>query len=161
MSSFIPLPGAADQPAPHTVPGDGFFPEIDLVALKAAFRVDPTVTDDRLRDSALVAVIEVARELSAWRGVQVAAGFATLEDVPNRRGPQLVDGLAWSTVLYVRAVSSLIAAELAERTRNAGATVAGHERADELETAADIHRQAYRWALSDLVGRPRTTIELI
>lgn len=161
MSAFVPLPAAAENPAPQPLPGDGFFPDVDLAKLREAVRIDATVTPTRLRDSALAAILALAGELSTWRLDQVTQGFTKLDVVPNPRGPQKLGNLAWSTAHYLRAVASLTAADLAERTRDAGATLAGHDRADELETAADLHRRNYRWAVSDLTGRSRSTIELI
>lgn len=162
MSAFVPLPEAAEYPAPAALASDGFFPAIDLEVLRTSVRIDPTVTPTRLRESALDSVLSIARDLHAWRIEQVAAGYETLAEVPNPFGPQLVaEGLAWSTVTYLRAVASLTAADLADRGRDAGATQAGQDRADELETAADVHRRNHRWALTDLLGVGRSTIELI
>lgn len=162
MSAFVPLPAAAENPAPAPLPESGFWPAVDFDELRAAVRIDPTVTTDRLRDSALAARLDIARELDTWRAVQEAAGYAKLADVPNPRGPNLAaEGLAWSTALYLRALASLVAADMADRTRDAGTTLAGQDRADELETTGDVHRRNYRHALSDLQGRTRSTIELI
>lgn len=162
MTSFVSLPSAADQPAPQPVPGDGFFPTIDIEALRESVRIDQTVTSVRLRDAVIAAVLGIGQELGTWRYGHVLTGIAKLEDVPNPRGPQLAaEGVAWSTALYLRAIASLTAADLVDKGRDAGTTLAGHDRADELETVADIHRRNYRWAVNDLIGRPRSTIELI
>ncbi len=161
MSGFVSLPSAADQPAPQPIPGDGFFPDVDLAALREGVRIDPTVTPVRLRDSALAAVLGIGQELAAWRKGQELAGIAKLEDVPNPRGPDKFGDLAWSTSLYLRAVASLTAADLADRVRDAGTTLAGHDRADELEGVAEVHRRNYRWAVNDLIGRPRSIIEAL
>lgn len=159
--SFVSLPSAADQPAPPPIPGDGFFPDVDLEALRASVRIDQTVTPVRLQDSALVAVLGIGQELAAWRRGQELAGVTRLEDAPNPRGPSRIGDQAWSTVLYLRAIASFTAADLGDRARDAGTTLAGHDRADELETMSDVHRRNYRWAVNDLIGRPRSTIELI
>ncbi len=159
--TFVSLPSAADQPAPPPIAGDGFFPDVDLEALRSAVRIDPTHTAVRLQDSALAAVFGVCQELHAWRRAQELAGYAKLEDVPNPRGPSKIGDVAWAVALYLRAIASLTAADLSERTRDAGTTLAGHDRADELEVAADVHRRNYRWAVNDILGRPRSTVELI
>lgn len=162
MTSFVSLPSAADQPAPQPVPGDGFFPSIDIEQLRESVRIDQAVTATRLRDAVVAAVLGIGQELAAWRYGHVLAGIAKLEDVPNRRGPQLAaEGVAWSTHLYLRAIASLAAADLVDKGRDVATTLAGHDRADDLETVADVHRRNYRWAVNDLLGRPRSTIELI
>jgi len=162
MSAFVPLPAAAENPAPAPLPASGFWPAVDFDALRAAVRIDPTVTTDRLRDSGLAARLQIAAELDAWRQVQEAAGFATLDQVPNPRGPQLAAvGVTWSEALYFRALASLVAADMADRTRDAATSLAGNDRADAVESTADVHRRNYRHALSDLQGRGRSTIELI
>lgn len=162
MSAFSPQLDVTEQPDPAPLPSTGFWPGIDFEELRAAVRIDPAVTPARIRDSAIAARLDIAKELDTWRQVQVAAGYAKLEDVPNKRGPQLADeGLVWSVALFNRAVASQVAADHGDRTRDAGTTLAGSDRADELESAVDIHRRNFRHALSDLQGRPRSTIELL
>ena len=161
--TFVSLPSAPEAPAtpPVIFDGGGFYPDLNLDALRAAVRIDQTVTPFRLAEAAAAALLDVHRELATWRRAQELAGYSRLVDVPNPRGHNLIGNEPWSAVLFLRAVASQTAADLGERTRDAGTTLAGHDRADELEDTTDLHRRNYRWAINDLIGRPRTTIELI
>lgn len=163
MTGFVsppPLnPGEiAPPPTADTVlQGDAFWPEIDLVALRDVMRLDTTVSIARLRDAAISAVLSVRRELAAWKAEQLAAGRASLDEVPGDE----IEGDAAVVFHYRRAVYSSAAAELLERLRELGATNAGHDRADELQTSAGEHRRAERYAIRDLLGVTRVTAELI
>lgn len=161
-SGFVSLPPAQDadppaSPAPDVVAGDGWWPDIDLSALREAARLDTTVPPARLREAAALAMIEVGSQLAAWRAPLELAGAANLQAVP---APQ-VDGRSQLVLLYSRAVYSTVAADLAERLRDANATAAGLDRAQELLCPADDHRRNARWAVADIQGLRRATVELI
>lgn len=163
MNGFVappPLNPAEIPPAASAdvvLEGDGFWPDVDLVALRQVTRLDTTVEIPRLRDAAINAVFCVRMELADWAAAQIEAGHASLDQLP---GPA-VDGVKRAVFLYRRAVYSAAAAELLERLREVGATMAGHERADELQESAGEHRKAQRWAIRDLLGAARITAELI
>src|SRR5450830_795465 len=74
------------------------------------------------------------------------------------------DQVGRSSVLvlhYRRAVYSGVQAELVEEYRDMDTTGKGDKNTDAMEPRADTHRRNMRWALSDLLGQPRTTVELI
>lgn len=147
-------PTPTNEPA---IENDPWFPEIDLGALRAACRLDGTVTVARLREAATSAVLSVNRELAAFKLGHIACGHGTLADIP-------ADQVGRSSVLvlhYRRAVYSAVQAELVEEYRDHDTTGKGDKHADALEPRADIHRRNMRWAISDLLGLPRTTVELI
>ena len=52
-------------------------------------------------------------------------------------------------------------AELAERYRGLDTTGTGQGAADQQTTSADEYRRDARWSISDILGIPRTTVELI
>src|SRR5450830_1666761 len=140
-----------------TIENDPWFPEIDLGALRAACRLDGTVTVVRLRGAATAAMLSVNRELAAFKLGHIACGHGTLADIP-------ADQVGRSSVLvlhYRRAVYSAVQAELVEEYRDMDTTGKGDKNADAMEPRADTHRRNMRWALSDLLGQPRTTVELI
>ena len=156
------IPPPADPPAlPATdqvLRGDGWWPDVDLALVRADVRVDTNVTPERLRATALDAVLFVNRDLAGWRALRELAGAATLAAVQ----PELpIAGEDGRTVLYRRAVAALCAAELKEGMRDSVTSPAGHDRADDLQTTADTHRRDARWALRDLKGLARVTAELI
>lgn len=162
MSGFVSRPPAADAEPPEPVPveviaGDGWWPDIDLAELRQVARIDTTVTPERLREAAIGAIIELNGELQAWRAEKEAAGAGNLHAVT---APQ-IDGQSQLVHLYTRALYSSVAADLAQRLADITATTAGLDRAAELGSAADTHRQAQRWAIRCLLGRRHWTAELI
>lgn len=154
--SSIPAPDAATAPA-FIVCGP-FWPDLDLVALRAAIRIDQVVTEDRLRDVARNAVLDIMDELEAWRVEQVAAGHAVLADVPGRHE---VDELSDYQVRWTRAVQSVVAADLADRQLGQSARSSGMERVEELSADIDIHRRNVTYAVRDFLGRSRIIAEAI
>lgn len=149
-------------PVPSTDPGqlvgnDGWFPDIDLALLRITVRVDPNVTLERLREAAVQAISSANDDLADWKALQVEAAHADLAAVPSVQ----LGGESRLVALYRRAVHSYVAADLSARLRDIGTTSSGHDRADELVTTEDTHRQAARWAIRDILGKRRTTVELI
>lgn len=138
------------------VTNDGFFPDIDLDKLRDTMRLDGTVTPARLRDAAIEAVISVNDELQAWKVAQLAAGVAALADIPP-----MIGGVGVQLSRYLAAVHRTAKADLTERYRSFDATKAGEAKADQLETTIGDDRRAARWAIRDILGLPRSTIELI
>jgi hypothetical protein len=149
-----PPPTAAQE---TTLVNDGWFPDIDLAKLRATARLDGTVTPDRLRYSAVQALLSVNGELARYRSAQLALGRAKLADVPAPR----VDGASIQIAHYLRAVYSYVQADLVERYRDFDTTGAGDKAAEKLELRSCDLRRDVRWAISDFQGIGRTTVELI
>lgn len=153
--SLIAIPPA---PAAETAIDCGpFLPAITPTQARAAMRLDGTVTPDRLRTALVTAALAVAGELRGWIEQQQAAGHATLADVPAPR----IDGQSAHVFRWQHAVRCLAAAELLERHRNYDSTNEGDREADRLAPQIDDLRRDARWAINDLRGIPRSTIELI
>src|SRR5450830_603750 len=88
----------------------------------------------------------------------------SLNAASSRLTLSMADQVGRSSVLvlhYRRAVYSAVQAELVEEYRDMDTTGKGDKNADAMEPRADTHRRNMRWALSDLLGQPRTTVELI
>ncbi|SOD27674.1 Phage head completion protein (GPL) [Variovorax sp. YR752] len=149
-----PSPTAAEE---AVLANDGWFPDIDLAKLRATARLDGTVTPDRLRHSAIQAVLSINAELAQYKIAQLVLGRAKLEDVP---APE-IDGKSAQLARYLRAVYSSVQADLVERYRDYDTTGAGDKAADKLELRADDLRRDVRWAISDFLSIRRTTVELI
>ncbi|AXV96153.1 head completion/stabilization protein [Ralstonia pseudosolanacearum] len=159
MSSFIaaaPVPASA-QPRSQPIGNDGFFPDIDVDQARAAMRLDGTVTPERLRAALVEAVLSLNDELAAWKSGQVAAGCGTLAAVPA----QQIDGHSRHVHRYLRAVCCTAMAWLIERYRSFDATATGERKAEAENASVDDLRRDARWAVSDITGAPRTTVELI
>lgn len=159
MNSFVATaaPAVAATPIDGTLTNDGFFPDIDLSALRDAMRLDGTVALERLRHAARDAILTVNDELAAWRARQRAAGAATLADVPAPR----IDGESAHVSRYRRAVYHLTHADVTEKYRGYDTTKSGGQVAADLAATVDDSRRAARWAISDILGVARSTVELI
>ncbi|KSN73561.1 head completion/stabilization protein, partial [Pseudomonas aeruginosa] len=109
MSGFI-----ANGPVPSGhINSDPFWPTIELEHVRANLRIDSSVDPARLEVAVIAAVISVNRELRAWRLEKIAAGYAELAQVPSDK----VRDTSELVQLYLRAVQSATAAEVAERYR--------------------------------------------
>ncbi|CAE6841553.1 hypothetical protein R69746_06947 [Paraburkholderia aspalathi] len=160
MSSFI---ATAAQGTPNTagnaatLTNDGWFPDIDLDDLREAMRLDGTVTYERIRPSTLDAMGSINAELGTWQAAQIAAGHADLESVP---APQL-GGVSTQVLRYRRAVYHLVRADLTEQYRAYDSTKSGGLKAEDLEHTIGESRRNARWAVNDIQGLRRSTVELI
>ena len=122
--SFVALPASSvDQPpAEETlVTNDGFFPDIDPAAVRDAARITGSITPARLRAAILSAIMTVEIDLRAFAASSIAAGHATLADIP---APQL-DGQSVQLLRYQRAVALYAKAELIARHPDFDTTGAG------------------------------------
>ena len=103
------------------------------------------------------AMYDANRSLASWMQEQTEKGVTALGDLPQPSWqPE-----GYYTRLYLRAVWCLAKANLIERYRDYDATGSGHDRAEAMDlTEEDLRRDA-SWALSDIRGVHRTTVELI
>lgn len=162
MPGFVSRPPRSDQAPPPPKPAelvenDGWWPDVDLARLREAVRLETTITTARLRDAVAVAMLDLARQLAAWRAAR-EAGAENLHAVPET---VRVDGRSRLVVLWERGLYSTVAADLGERLLSQSATELGVDRAKKLEAEVCEHRRNARWAVSDLTGAPRITVELI
>ena len=154
--SFVvvtPPPTPVEQP----ILNEEFFPQIDIVVCRARMRIDGTVSPERLRAALVDAMAACNDALAEWAAAQVAAGFTSMADVPA----PTIDSISLHLQRYERAVCALAAASLIERHRSFDATNDGHQYADKLESPIDDLRRDAHWAIADILGRARTTVELI
>lgn len=162
MSAFIVSanpPAAAQEPA---ITNDGFFPDMSPAEVRDACRLDGTVTTERLIPALQDAMLSTNEELQHWADEQRSRwGYTTLADVPASQ----VSGKSAKVLYYQRAVHHALMADLAEMYRNISTTPQGTAKADrvmeELVTHIGEHRRKQRWAISDLLGQARCTVELL
>lgn len=153
----------ADFFAKPTVIGDeviinnGFFPDIQLSEIRNAMRIDGTVTNERLKHSALDAMQTVNRDLKDFRLKAQTQGKSRLSLCDEE---QLNDE-SELVYLYKRAVFCLTTANLYERYRSFDSTREGDQKADQLiDTAGDLKRD-YHFAVRDILGSNRMIAELV
>src|SRR5579875_1493815 len=153
MNGFV-----ATAPTGSTTLSSGdWYPAIDLSDARAVLRIDGAVSDERLTECLSLSMSAVEDMLDAWQQQQAALGRNTLADVPSKA----IGDQSRLVLLYRRAVYAYTQAELIENYRNYDATGALDRRADALDTTADDCRRNVRYAVRDILGRPRADVELI
>ena len=145
-------PIAADD---AQVNNDSWFPAVDAKRARDVCRLDGTVTPPRLAHAIEAAMDTVNAELRAYQAAQQAAGVQTLQDAGDGR----------QAGRYLRAIYAHVQADLAEAYRDIDTTPHGDGKSERIreriEAKVDEHRRALRWAIADMLGVRRTTVELI
>lgn len=161
MSSFLatatPDSDTATQEPDVMIKNDTWFPDIGMRDFRESMRLDGTVTDPRLKIAIIDSILFVNDQLYAWKQKHELAGNNKLQDVP---GKQINEESAY-LALYKRAVYCWAKADLMERYSDYDTTNEGSKKAELLENPIDDYRRNAHWAIADIVGRNRTTIELI
>lgn len=154
MSGFV---ATAPATTPTSISSGDWYPDIDLTDARAVMRVDATITDARLTESIQLAMAAVEDCLDAWQAQQVELGRASLADVPSKT----IGDSTRLVLAYKRAVYATVQAELLERYRNFDSTGAAGKRAEPMDETVDDYRRNVRYAIRDILGRPRADVELI
>ncbi|MDF2073200.1 head completion/stabilization protein [Pseudomonas mendocina] len=153
MSGFV-----ASAPAPaFTLTNDGFWPDIDANHLRERQRIGGDVSNPRLEEAAVAAIISVNRELYSLKLRYMAQGHDTLSAVPADQ----IQAESALIHIYRRAIYSTASAEVAERYRTYSATNSGAAKAEEEDQSADDYRRDARFAIRDLLGISRSTVVLL
>lgn len=139
------------------IENDRFFPDINMSHARETMKIDGTVTDVRLSEALIAAMLHTNHALSQWGKKQQLKGYTTLALVPA----QTISKESAHLHRYRRAVYSYAMADLAERYRNFDSTKSGHQQANALEEPIDDHRRNAQWAIRDLMNLPRSTVDLI
>jgi hypothetical protein len=160
--SFIAIaPAAAStSPDPLVIENDGWFPDIELSHMRAAMRLDGTVTDERLAQAVIVAMLNVNEELEDWQKEKQAAGCVSMMEVPA----STINRESKLTIHYRRAVYSMAKADLIERYRDIDTTATSLTDKKSMEWMNDApseQRRNAHWAVADILGRTHATVELI
>ncbi len=158
MGSVIANGGTVSPPSTSdgVIANDGFWPDVDLAMLRASTRLTGNVTAERLRASTIEAILDVNTQLATYKAARIGEGWDSAADVG--------DTLAGASALvhrYLRAVASTVQADMAEKYRDWDNTRAGDYRAQAETDAADDFRRNARWAVADILGRPRNVVELL
>ncbi|SOC56477.1 Phage head completion protein (GPL) [Chromohalobacter canadensis] len=156
MSSFVST-GTTSTTTAEPVTNNGFWPDIDPSEFRDTHRLDGTITAVRIEGVLLAAMATVNRTLRNWQAKQVEAGYATVDAVPVPiwQAPGVFDAL------YRRAVYSTAHASLVERYADYDTTNSGRDRSESLAEPAESYRRDAAWAISEIEGRPHSTVELI
>ena len=152
-------PVAATEPPVTNAP---WFPDLNPAAVRDACRLDGTITTARLLPALKAAMLSVNAELEQYRLEQQSRwGYTSLAEVPA----PMVGGESAQVLRYQRAVHACLQADLAEAYRNLDTLPSGTGKEgrvlEGLAVHVDEHRRNQRWAISDLLGMRRSTVELI
>ena len=160
-SPFVAIANPPPKGAESAVANDGFWPDVDCEQLRRDKRLDGTVTAERLRDAIESVMWAVNAELAAWQAEQLAAGHASLAEVPA----PMLGGESIKAKQYRRAIYAGVQSELAEAYRDMdilpdGLGKEGRVRS-KLELRVDGFNTNMRHAIADLLGKPRVIAELL
>lgn len=137
-----------------TIPNDGFFPDINLLAVRNTMRIDGTVTQERLQHAIIEAIISVNHDLRAFRANLTAQTLADV-DAPKINNESIL------IYRYKRAVYCRATADLYERYASYDSTNDGVKKMEQLEEIiGDLRRDAL-FALADINKNKRLNVELI
>jgi hypothetical protein len=153
------------RPVSGTWPDDGqakvesnpFWPVIRVAELRRAMRLDGQVTTDRLISRAIEAVAHINDQLSAWRQLQISAGYHYLEQIPA----DTINGESVKVWRYKNAVWTLTKALLIENYRDIDTTSQGEKHAEALSTQIDTLWRDLRWSIRDIQDEDRGLAELV
>lgn len=134
-----------------------FWPDIDTGALRLAQKLDGQVTTARIRHAAVEAMTMTNSMLKDWRIEQIAAGYLTLQQVPE----ETIDNQSVLVGRYLRAVYAFTKALILEGYRDIDTTREGEKHAIALSTQIDTVWRDGNWAVRDILGLERDLAELV
>lgn len=145
-----------DQPE-AVISNNSFWPDIDPANFRQSERIDGSVTSARLVAELSTAISDINRQLAQFQDEVNTDGIESIEDLAT---PPWAIANHYQN-LYRRAVYATAKASLMERYRDISATGTGDELGEAKDLAADDYRRDARWAVSEIQGRPHSTVELI
>lgn len=156
MNDFIAISTANDADE-SKISNISFFPAIDINDVRKTQRLDGTITNERLKRAITSAVISVNDDLYSWRVSHQSSGVTSINDLDAEK----INGESRHLTLYKIAIYNLANALLNEQYINFDAT--GKSKTDidtNIESAGNLYRNA-RYAIRDILGKSRSTMELI
>ncbi|OHC96383.1 MAG: hypothetical protein A2792_00070 [Sphingomonadales bacterium RIFCSPHIGHO2_01_FULL_65_20] len=165
MSDLISTPPSPASPVDSKVTVDGWFPDIDVNALRKTVRIgENIVPHERLVAAIEGAILTALRNLALWRSAHATAGVAELAEVPD---DVEINGQPRTVILWHRIIRHYTAAQVADEYRDLIATDQQVQRSDEERITGDQHRRLGHNAVADLqsIGADtpvlRNSVELI
>lgn len=149
MTNLVSTPPDPVTPEATTLVIDGWFPAVDVAAIRDTLRIgEGIVTAERMIAAVEGAVLTALQALSLWRTAHATAGIASLEDIADIA----IGGRSRPVVLWDRIIRYYTGAELADNHRDITATSDGRNRADEENLTADEYRRQAHNAVADLLS---------
>lgn len=133
--------------AGQVIAADGWFPGINTADVRKRIRLgEGAVTDDRLIEAIIGAILSGLKALSVWRSARALEGIGSLEDVTEDQ----VAGKNLAVVLWRRVIVYYAAAELLDGHTDVAATDDALDREDQKRLTADSYRRKAYEAVADL-----------
>lgn len=156
MSDFIAI-SKANEAEESKISNISFFPAIDINDVRKTQRLDGTITNERLKRAITSAIVSVNDDLHLWRVGHQSSGVASINDLDAEK----INGESRYLTLYNIAIYNLANALLNEQYINFDATAKAKTDIDtNIESAGNLYRNA-RYAIRDILGKSRSTMELI
>lgn len=158
MTGFVSSPAPAVTPPGTMLACGPFWPDIDINHFRDSQRIGGTmIPDNRVTDALLGAIVDVETDLGAWRAALEEAGHARLADAPSAQ----IGTESRLVVLWRRAVYAYATADLVETHRDVTAAGPAQTALGELDQRAEDHRRNAIKAVRAMLGKNRSTVELI
>lgn len=163
MTGIISTPPAPASPEGAVVQADGWWPDVDVNALRIGLRIGgTTITHERLTLAIEGAIIAAISETDGWRAARIAEGLTALDMIdidPATDAPREIGGRPRSHHLWERLVRFHAMAELADTHPDLTATDKAQPRDEAVRNTADDYRRMAVAAARDLIslGAPRAT----
>ena len=162
MPFIANAPGGQASPSQpdNIITNDGFFPDLNVTAMRDAIRLDGTVTDARLIAATVDAIIFVNDQVKELKASAQSAGHSSMAAIPAAQ----VNRQSVLIAHYLRAVYCTAKADLIERYKDYDSTASSlddKKLISFLANGPDDERRNAQWAISSLMGRHHVTVELI
>ena len=158
MNAFTSTPPASAVPAAPVladlIGNDGWFPAMSIASTRQILNVTTAITDHRVRDAMVGAMLSINRQLRDWK---LKASATSLADVEQ----ETINGAGRLVELYGRAVRAEAAAILSDFNDTLSATEGGRKREEAEQSPADHHRRVATHCVRDLQGKGRTKVRLV
>lgn len=152
----LTAPPDHSQIAGQVVAADGWFPGIDTADIRKRIRLgEGAVTEDRLKEAIVGAILSGLKALAVWRTARALEGKGSLDAVTADQ----VAGENLAVIHWRRVVMFYAAAELLDGHTDVAATDDALDREDEKRLTADGYRRKAYEAVADLraIGVPAAT----
>ncbi len=152
--AFIPHNRPTEPPVDDNIINyDPFYPNFSLIDYRRIMRQDDTVTDTRLRENIILAMVMINGLLSDWRSQQLGINKLT--------NAQKI--LLYKHAVYSRAKTYLIEKYIDIDTTHNGEDSIGsrQSRINSRQARIDTERKNEREFIRQLINKPRTTITLV
>ena len=140
-----------------TVGNNGFFPDIEVTAVRREYNLDVRTDDDELIRIIQSNLMRVNQDLNQWVCTQLSLGYDTLEAVPAAMlGNESVHSLS-----YQQAVCYGVKADVMRAKLDYDLTAKGDQEAEEREDKAMHYTAESTRALRRLLGRGHISVKRI